>query len=92
MNQKIKDLWNNNKLIFFIALPIIILVFFSDVIIKLIAASSRRIVKEAGGVDSELRKQAEDAINAANKAKSEADKIRDQMDNVEVDEDWHKND
>jgi hypothetical protein len=92
MNKWIKDLWNNNKLLFFILIPIVILVFFNDIIMQLIASGARKEVNKTKSKDDQLKTELKELDEKANMHKKNADNIRDERDNVEVDEDWYKND
>lgn len=93
MDEKIKNLWNNNKLLFFLLLPIILIFVFRDLVISILIGSARKTAEEAKREDANLQSQ-------ANQADRDADKLKGQVDNLEDDikkrnendigEDWNK--
>ncbi len=93
MDEKIKNLWNNNKILFFILIPLIILYVLKDVIFALLGASARKTTEKAKEEDSKLKDQANQANLEAEKLKSQADSLEEKIDNRtsdDVPEDWHK--
>lgn len=91
MDKWLKGLWNNNKILFFILIPLVILVFFKDLILDLLIGNARKVANEAKKKDEELKNEEDKINNEANRIKTEADRIEDDINKTEVDEDWHKN-
>ena len=67
-----------------------IIFFFRDMIIALVAGSARKVADKAEEKDKTLAQQEDDANDAANAAKNEADRLGNEAQNISVDEDWHK--
>lgn len=86
----IKKLWENNKFLFFVLLPIVLLVFFKDLIFEYLVGSAREKVRETEKKDQELKQKADAANAKADKLKEEADKLGQDAENVKGDADWHK--
>jgi hypothetical protein len=93
MDEKIKNLWNNNKILFFLLIPLIALWIFKDVLFSLLASSARKTADEARKEDDKLKAQADELDKQAAITKAEADaagkRIADRKEE-DVDEDWHK--
>lgn len=90
MDQWIKGLWSNNKILFFLLIPVVALYFARDIIFGLIIGDARKVSEEAKKKDDTLQNQQQAAEQAADQAKKEADEIGNQANNVNADEDWHK--
>ncbi len=90
MDQWIKDLWNKNKLVFILLLPIVLIVFFKDLIFSYLVKSSNDKVDKTKAKDEELKQKAKAANEQADKAKQEADKLEKEIKDIEGDEDWHR--
>jgi len=87
----IKNLWEKNKIIFFILLPLVLLVFFKDFILELLIGSARKMANKAKEKDSSLKAEEDKLNNDAEKHKTEADRLNDEIENgKDPDEDWHK--
>ena len=88
MDDKIKALWANNKILFFLLIPLIALYFLRNWVISLLVDSGNKIISDTSKKNDELKSH-EDAANAqADQIKADADKARN---NTPVaDEDWYK--
>lgn len=92
-DAKIKDWWANNKLLFFIALPLIVIFVFRDLIFAMLAGSARKTVEQAKKTDTALQTTANQAELDAAVAKANADaagKRADDRKEDDVSEDWNK--
>lgn len=97
MDEKIKSLWNNNRILFFILLPLVIILFlgfvFRDLVLALLIGSARKTSEEAKKNDEELKAKQNAANNQANELKAKSDQIEEKINErkeEEVSEDWHK--
>jgi cell division protein FtsL len=92
MDQWITNLWQKNKIVFFLLIPIILLVVFKNVIFAFLARSVKNEVKDAVKKDDELKKEQESLVNESEKQKASADAIENQIKNnaESVSDDWHK--
>lgn len=88
MDQKIKDLWNNNKIVFFLLIPLILLWFFRNIIIGLLVDSGNKIVGDATQKSNELKSQQDVANAKADQIIADADKHA--AEKPSVGEDWNK--
>lgn len=98
MNEKLKNLWNSNKILFFIILPLTILfivgIFLRDFVLAWLKGSARDATSEARKTDEELSAKAQAAQSAAIKTKTEADDLQKKIDDrndEDVPDDWFKN-
>ena len=97
MDEKLKNYWNNNKLMFFlVVIPItlgIILFTLRDLIFAMLAGSARKTAEEAKKEDAVLKAQGDEAAIAAAKAQAAADaagkRIEDRKED-DISEDWNK--
>lgn len=85
---KLKEVWNKNKILFFIIIPLLIIAKFRDVIIQILVASGKKLMEQARKQDGQLRQEANDANNKANSLINQADGRDDNK--PPVGEDWHK--
>jgi hypothetical protein len=88
MDQKLKDLWNNNKIVFFILLPLIAIWMFRNILIDLLIGSSHQLTQDATGKDQVL-------ANEEAAAKAKAEQLQQQaaaagQNKPEVGADWYK--
>lgn len=91
MDNWIKNLWNNNKILFFVLLPLVLIVFFRDLIMELLIGSVRKEVRETKDKDAKLKAEQDAANKEAERLKAEADKIDKDIENgKDPDKDWHK--
>jgi len=93
MDEKIKNLWNNNKLLFFILLPLVLLFVFRDLVLSLLIGSARRVTGAAKAEDEKLKSESSQIEREADKTKVEADEISKRIENRKEDdisEDWNK--
>lgn len=88
MDEWAKNLWNNNKIVFFLLIPVILLIFFRNVIIDLLIKDSRKIGNEAEEKDRKLSQDETKANTQANQIIADADKKSENK--PEVGEDWNK--
>lgn len=88
MDAWIKNLWANNKIVFFLLIPLIALWFARNIIIGMLVDSGNKVVGDATAKSNEL-KTAEDIANAqANQIKADADAAA--ANKPAVGEDWNK--
>jgi hypothetical protein len=88
MDEKIKSLWQNNKILFFLLIPLILLWFGRNLLISLLVSSGNKVVGDSSKKSEEL-KQAETIAN------TKADQIIQDADQNAakkpvVGEDWNK--
>lgn len=88
MDQKIKDLWNNNKVLFFLLIPLVAVWFGRNIIIDLLVSSSNKVVGDATGKSDKLTHESDAANAQANQIKAQADVTAAKKDPVT--EDWNK--
>lgn len=97
MDEKLKSLWANNRVLFFILLPLIIVVVlvftFRDLVLALLIGSARKVSDEAKKQDDQLKTQADTAKSQSDVAKAQADQIdktiQDRKEG-DISEDWNK--
>lgn len=93
MDEKLKELWNSNKLFFFLLLPLALVFLFRDFLFALLAGDAHKTADEARKQDAQLQDQSNAAAVDAAKAKAEADaaaqRIADRKEG-DVSEDWNK--
>lgn len=85
MDEYLKNLWNKNRIAFFLLFPLVLIYVFKDLIMEILIGSTRKLSQKTKAKDSELQNQAE-------KLKQQADSLKQQADNLkveEVDENWH---
>jgi len=88
MDDWIKNLWKENKLVFFLLIPLILIIFFRDLIISLIVGNARKVANKAKAKDAELKAKADAANIEADKLKSQSDKAEDRI-KKDPGLDWH---
>lgn len=86
----IKKLWQNNKFLFFLLLPLVLLVVFKDLIWDFLVGSARKKVRETEKKDEELKQKADEANAKADELKDQADQLGEDVKNVKGDPNWHK--
>jgi hypothetical protein len=86
--QKMKDIWNKNKLLILIVVPLILLAKFRDILISLIVASGKRLMEKTKQQDGKLKQEQDDANNKANQIVDDANKKSENK--PPVDDDWYK--
>lgn len=97
MDEKLKQYWNSNKLMFFlVVIPMtlaIIAFMLRDLIFAALAGSARKTVEEARKTDTDLQAKAQAASDDAVKAQAAADaaakRIADRKES-DVPDDWYK--
>lgn len=88
MDEKIKTLWQNNKIVFFLLIPFIALWFARNVVIDLLVKSGNKVVGDAT-TQSEALKSTQDVANAkADQIIHDADQAA--ANKLAVDENWNK--
>lgn len=97
MDEKLKEYWNNNKLMFFlVVIPItlgIILFTLRDLIFAMLVGSARKTAEEAKKEDSKLQNTANQAELEAAKTQAAADAAAQRISNrreEDISEDWNK--
>lgn len=88
MDKKIQDLWQNNKIVFFLLLIPIALWFCRNLIVDLLIGSSKKTMEKAEEKSKELEKESLVANTQADQIIKDADKAAVKKD--EVTEDWYK--
>jgi len=83
-----KALWEKNKILFFILIPLILIVKFRDILISLIVSGGKKALEDAQKKDGELAATEVNANNQANKLVEDAKKLAENK--TPVDEDWYK--
>lgn len=98
MDEKLKALWANNKVLFFILLPLTIFalvgLFLRDAVLSWLKGSVRETAEEAKKQDTQLTAQdqaAKEAAAAAQQQASDAQKRIDDRKETDVPDDWFKN-
>ena len=86
----LSDLWNKNKLLFFIALPLILIAIGLKLFLDYNANAGRQDIIDAENKDNELGKDANKLNDKANDHVAKADKIAEDINNIDSDLDWHK--
>ena len=97
MDEKIKNLWNNNRLLFWILFPliaIVVLVFtFRDLILALLIGSARKTSEEAKKQDQTLQNQINEQEKQAALEQQKADDAQKRIDDrkdSDISDDWYK--
>ncbi len=88
MNDKIKNLWNNNRLVFFLLIPFIALFFLRNILIDMLVSSGNKVVSDTSKKSDELKQESVVADTKANQIIEDADKAR--KDQPKVGQDWDK--
>lgn len=92
-DSKISQWWANNKLLFFLALPLIVVFFLRDLIFAALAGSARATTDAARADDAKLSQESSAAEIEAAKAQAQADaaakRVADRSDS-DIPEDWNK--
>lgn len=97
MDEKIKKLWNGNKILFWILFPFILLLFIGyllrDLIIAALIGSARKTTEDARSRDKTLEEKMHAEEVEATKSKAEADaaaKRIEERKESDIDLDWNK--
>ena len=90
MDEKIKSLWANNKIIFFLLIPLIALWFGRNLIIDLLVSNSNKTVGDTTGKSDSLKHDEIVANSQANQIKADADAQVTATKSDLVTEDWNK--
>ena len=88
MDEKIKNLWNNNRLVFFLLIPFIALFFLRNILIDMLVSSGNKVVSDTSKKSDELKQESVIADTKANQIIEDADEAR--KDQPKVGEDWDK--
>lgn len=92
--KKTGNLWKNNKLIFFLILPIALLGLIFKLYSEYQTAKAKESLNDTEEESLKIDKEREEVQKAAEEAKAEAEalkKKREEREAKDVDEDWHKN-
>src|SRR6185369_955058 len=97
MDEKIKNLWNNYRILFWILFPLIalvVLVFtFRDLILALLIGSARKTSEEAKKQDQTLQNQINEQEKQAALEQQKADDAQKRIDgrkDSDISDDWYK--
>lgn len=97
MDEKLKEYWNSNKLMFFlVVIPLtlgIVAFFLRDMLFAMLAGSARKEVADARTQDAALSAQAQAAAEDAAKAQATAAAAQKRIDDrkeTDVPDDWYK--
>lgn len=94
MLDKLINLWNTNKWLFFLLLPLVIGAFILKIYLEYNQFQAEKELKNAENTDNKLKNEQEklnkEAENHKNEADSAANRIKDRNENNVVDLDWHK--
>ena len=90
MVDKLLGLWSTNKWLFFLLIIPVAIAFIYKILMDANVAGAKQDVKDAEREDAKIRDEQKEAEIKAKIAKEEADKIQDNIDNIEGDENWHK--
>lgn len=88
-------LWQDNKILFFLLLPIILLILFKDIIITLIASGAHKNIDAAAEKDDKLKSDAQKHNVEAEIHKERAKEIENKIKNNnerDIPLDWNKRD
>lgn len=88
LDEKIKNLWNNNKIVFFLLIPLIALWYFRNVIIDLLVSSGNKVVTDTTKKSDELKHDQTVANTKADQIIADADAAAAKK--PLVGEDWNK--
>ena len=87
------SLWNKNKWLFFLFIPVVLIILFKDVILAVLQGQIHALVETAKKKDAELKAEANKMNNEANKLKADAGRDGKEIDNLnnsDIPNDWHK--
>lgn len=90
MDERIKNLWANNKIVFFLLIPLIGLWFARNVIIGLLVDSGNKVVGDATQKSDALKHDQDVAAAQADQKKADADATAAASEAKPVGEDWNK--
>lgn len=89
----VEKLWENNKILFFLLLPITLVALFYKFYMDYNMMMAEKELKETQSKDDKLKAEQDELNNKANehlnKANESAQKVKDR-ENEEVDLEWHK--
>lgn len=90
MDNFFSNLWKNNKILFFILIPLVVVWFFKDLILKLIVGVANKELQNAKEKDSSIKQEQDKANDAADAHKANSDKLEQDIGKISEDEEWHK--
>jgi len=90
MDNWIKNLWNSNKLLFLLLLPLVFIIFFKDLILEYLIGSARKMSNEAQEKDHVLQTEEEKLNLEAENMRAKAAQLGENANNVGKDENWNK--
>lgn len=92
MDEWLKNLWEKNRLVFLLLLPLILLIVFKDVVISMLLSGARKEAQKAKEEDAKLEKEQDKINDEADKLKAQADALETKIKEGDpANEDWHKN-
>jgi len=97
MDEKIKALWTNHRILFFVLLPLIavgvLVMVFRDLVLSYLIGSARKVSNEAKRTDDELTAKSNqakmEATNAQTEAKAAGARIEERK-AADISDDWYK--
>lgn len=86
-------LWKNNKILFFILLPLVVVAVAIKLYQQWILISAKNSINKATGRSKKMEKQKQAAIQKAKESEEYAKalaKAREDLENAEIGKNWHK--
>ena len=90
MYEKFIEIKSKKPWLFYLLIIPFVLVWGYEMYSKYLVNSGKEIVKETEEADVKLKADQDKAEAGGEYHKEEADKIEEKIDNINVDEDWHK--
>ena len=93
MDAFFKRMWENNKIVFILLIPIILLLLFGKGMISILRNSIEKLLSDSKKQDASLKEQADAANLEAEKERQKAADLEKQIQNrdtSDVNEDWNK--
>jgi hypothetical protein len=90
MDSFFSNLWNKNRVLFFILIPLVILWVLKDILLKSIVFLGNREFKKAVEKDKEIKSEQDRLNNQANDHKANSDRLEKEIEKISEDEEWHK--
>lgn len=91
MDQWLRNLWKNNKVFFFLLLPLILVLVFKDVLLAVLVGGARKTAEEAKTKDADLKKEQDSANSEAERLRDEANDLEGDIHAGKIDENWNRN-
>lgn len=90
MYDKFLEIKSKKPWLFYLLIIPFVLVWAYEIYNKYLVNSGKEIVKETEEADAKLKEKQNKAEAGGDYHKEEADKKEEKIDNIKVDEDWHK--